>query len=69
METNKDGFSGRIIKQQTITGNVKLLLLIVAWKNETPNIKHNYHVRVDKNWFFGEWKIVSIDERGESYRK
>ena len=65
-ERTKGGFFERILAEQTLTGWKKLMLGIVAWKKETPNITHNYSFIVERNWFFGGWKIVTIKYNGEA---
>lgn len=62
----EEWFFERILAQQTLTGGKKLMLGIVAWKKETPNITHDYSFIVERNFFFGGWKIVTIKYNGEA---
>lgn len=66
IEKTDEGIFEKILAEQTLTEGKKLMLGIVAWKKETPNITHNYYFIVERNWFFGGWKIVTIKYNGEA---
>lgn len=68
MERVPNAVSGEFINEQNLAGGVRVKLFITTWKKENPEQKYKNNIIMERNWFFGKWKILLIEEKEKPVR-